>query len=681
MGFLKFRHVDGDEIALAAVEKIGERKRGFSFADAAGADKHEDADRLDGIVHAGAVCGNALGDRFEGVVLADDPGCHEIFQVQSTVLISSCCILPTGMPVQAEMTSPTICVSTQTRMSGESPCNASSSAFSFSSSARRAAESVAGLSGRSCRGRHARGAAAAERWRRPNGSSFELRANVADARNERQFFIAAFFESLEARGDFRFLLGDGGEAFGMIDADSGFAFEDALLDFEVVDLAQGVFDHRRRGVLSEREARACGVHYADGFVRKLAACEIAMGELCGGADRFVKNSHVVVFLERANDAAQHDHALFFGGLFDFDNLEAASKRGIFFEEFFVFGPGGGGDRAQFAASQCRLEKIRGIALPCRAAGADHGVGFVNEENDGRRRGFHLFDQPLEAILEFAFDAGASLQEREIERADGDVLERRRNIACCNTQRKTFDDGGLAHARFTGEDGIVLTATSKNVDDLADLVIAAEDGVDLPGFGIRREIDRELIEILLLPGRGNACSALRQAFAADGNGLCRFLIFGRTGDDVPEIIMKRLGADFLKLARDFAHEPRKIAGAGNRENTEAGADLRGAEIERADVPSSGKHVRERWAERGCAGISGLQLVETAREIAGEPGFVDTKLLEDARKIAIGDVKKLEKKMLELDVVVGARQAKARCGFECVPAWYRSACRSGLLDLSS
>ena len=40
-----------------------------------------------------------------------------------TVAISSFSILPTGMPVQPEITSPTICASTQTRISGVSPCN------------------------------------------------------------------------------------------------------------------------------------------------------------------------------------------------------------------------------------------------------------------------------------------------------------------------------------------------------------------------------------------------------------------------------------------------------------------------------------------------------------------------------------------------------------------------------
>ena len=43
-----------------------------------------------------------------------------------------------------------------------------------------------------------------------------------------------------------------------------------------------------------------------------------------------------------------------------------------------------------------------------------------------------------------------------------------------------------------------------------------------------------------------------------------------------------------------------------------------------------------------------------------------MLEDARKVAIGDVEELEKEMLEFDVIVGAGQAKAGSSFESVPS---------------
>ena len=146
----------------------------------------------------------------------------------------------------------------------------------------------------------------------------------------------------------------------------------------------------------------------------------------------------------------------------------------------------------------------------------------------------------------------------------------------------------------------------------------------------------------------------------------FLIFRRTGNDVPEIFVECLSTNFLKLACNFAHQPRKISRTRNRENAETGANLRGPEIDRADRPRFGEHVRERRTERGSAGVSGFQFIETARKIAGEPGFVDAKLFEDAWQIAIRDIEELEEEMFDLDVIMSARQAETRRGFESVPS---------------
>ena len=111
------------------------------------------------------------------------------------------------------------------------------------------------------------------------------------------------------------------------------------------------------------------------------------------------------------------HALRLAGLFDLYDLEAARKGCVLLEVLLVLGPRGGGDGAQLAARESRLEQIGGIALARLAAGADHGVGFVDEEDDRRGGGLDLFDQALEPVFEFAFDARARLQQGEVERAD------------------------------------------------------------------------------------------------------------------------------------------------------------------------------------------------------------------------------------------------------------------------
>ena len=73
VGLLELAHVDGDEVLLAAVERLGEGQGGLGLADAAGADEHEDADGLVRVVEPGAGGLDAAGDRLEGVALADDP--------------------------------------------------------------------------------------------------------------------------------------------------------------------------------------------------------------------------------------------------------------------------------------------------------------------------------------------------------------------------------------------------------------------------------------------------------------------------------------------------------------------------------------------------------------------------------------------------------------------------------
>ena len=82
MRLLELRHVDRDDVLLAAVERLGERERGLGLADARRAAQHEDADRLVRIVEPGAVGLDALGDHLEAVALADDAPVEDLGEMQ-----------------------------------------------------------------------------------------------------------------------------------------------------------------------------------------------------------------------------------------------------------------------------------------------------------------------------------------------------------------------------------------------------------------------------------------------------------------------------------------------------------------------------------------------------------------------------------------------------------------------
>ena len=95
---------------------------------------------------------------------------------------------------------------------------------------------------------------------------------------------------------------------------------------------------------------------------------------------------------------------------------------------------------------------------------------------GRRRGLHLVDHRAQPLLELALHRRARLHEADVENAELDAPQRRRDVARGDALREAFDDRRLADARFAGQDRIVLAPAHQNVDDLTDFVVAAEDRV-------------------------------------------------------------------------------------------------------------------------------------------------------------------------------------------------------------
>ena len=213
-----------------------------------------------------------------------------------------------------------------------------------------------------------------------------------------------------------------------------------------------------------------------------------------------------MLLQRRNNAAQHHRALLFHRLLNLDHLKAPRQGGVFFKVLLVFGPRGGGDGAQFAARQGRFQQVGSIVLPRLAAGANHGVGLVDKQNDGHGRSLDFFNQTLEAIFKFAFDARSRLQQRQIETANHDVAQGRRNVSLGHANREAFHHCRFSHSRFAGEDGVVLPAAHQDVDNLADLHIPSQHRIDFSGLGVFGEIDGELIQIRGLSGARRVRSA-------------------------------------------------------------------------------------------------------------------------------------------------------------------------------
>ncbi len=120
MRFLVLAHVDGDQLALAAVQDVGQRQRGLGLADAGRADEEEDAAGLVRVFQLGGGGAHALGNRGQRMVLADDALAEQAVEVaHGADLVLT--MRPSGTPVQAETISATTPPSTCSGTIGVSP--------------------------------------------------------------------------------------------------------------------------------------------------------------------------------------------------------------------------------------------------------------------------------------------------------------------------------------------------------------------------------------------------------------------------------------------------------------------------------------------------------------------------------------------------------------------------------
>jgi hypothetical protein len=175
------------------------------------------------------------------------------------------------------------------------------------------------------------------------------------------------------------------------------------------------------------------------------------------------------------------------------------------------------DGAQLAAGEHRLEQVGGVDRALGGAGADDRVQLVHEEDDLAARVGDLLEDRLQALLELAAVLRAGQQRADVERDDAAVHQRLGDVLVDDPLREALDDRGLADARLADEDRVVLGAAGEDLDDAADLVVAADHRVELALAGLVGEVAAELLQRLEGVLGVLAGHAVPSAHLADGAG--------------------------------------------------------------------------------------------------------------------------------------------------------------------
>ena len=227
------------------------------------------------------------------------------------------------------------------------------------------------------------------------------------------------------------------------------------------------------------------VDEVDGLVGQEAVGDVAVGQDRGRDQRGVGDAHAVVHLVALAQAAQDGDGLLHGGLVHVHRLEAPLQRGVLLDVLAVLVERRRADGVQLTAREHRLEQVGGVHGAFGGARAHDGVQLVDEQDDLALGVLDLLEHGLEPLLELAAVLGTRDERAQVERDDLAVLEALGHVAADDALGEALGDGGLAHARLADEHRVVLGAAAEHLDDAPDLLVAADDRVELAGPRVAR----------------------------------------------------------------------------------------------------------------------------------------------------------------------------------------------------
>ena len=203
-------------------------------------------------------------------------------------------------------------------------------------------------------------------------------------------------------------------------------------------------------------------------------------------------------------------------LLDHDRLEAALEGGVALDVLAVLVERRRADALELAARQRRLEDVGGVDRALGGAGTDQRVQLVDEED--RVVGVaQLLDDLLEPLLELAAVLRAGHERADVEGQDALVEQRLGDVAGHDPVGEALGDGGLADARLADQRRVVLGPPRQDLDDPLDLLLAADDRVELSGAGGVGQVDAELVDGRRLAGALRLRASGRRTSSATGRG--------------------------------------------------------------------------------------------------------------------------------------------------------------------
>src|SRR4029078_8041096 len=103
---------------------------------------------------------------------------------------------------------------------------------------------------------------------------------------------------------------------------------------------------------------------------------------------------------------------------------------------------------------------------------------------------------LQPLLELAAVLRAGQHRADVEGPDALALQALGHVTGDDPLGEPLDDRRLADARGAAQPRVVLRPAREHLDHAADLLVAADDGIELPALGELGQVAAELLERLV-----------------------------------------------------------------------------------------------------------------------------------------------------------------------------------------
>ncbi len=202
--------------------------------------------------------------------------------------------------------------------------------------------------------------------------------------------------------------------------------------------------------------------------------------------------------------------------------------------------------------------------------------------------------------------------------------------------------------------------------MADLVVAANDGIHLAAASLLGKVDSELGQCLLLAhlgGRHRATGFARCRAATHPEAVvCALSVFRRTGHHFREFLDQRFRLDLVELGRNVHQRIAQVARTHAANDQVAGAHLRLTEHQGGEHPAALDGFLDVGGKIGNRGGTTWQAIQRIGDVARQVRRIQIELLDDPMQIRVLQLQDLMDPVHQLHIRIAAQLAEHGGAFD-------------------